>query len=164
MSDASGDFNDSVLDGTPVSTLHRVWAMVEDGFVVGVKRSADLINHPFGDAAKDKRILDVTGVPCAIGYMADDRGNVAPSHGRLMPLVPQEAAYHDRSNPAAPPVAVTAAALATGEPHPLELGDKDPGATDRAGLSTEKGAVAKTVATDVARAKATAQENSAERT
>lgn len=120
--------NIGALSGGALPPLReRFFALVgNDGFVEDV-RSGPGPYHPFGKAADGKRVLDVTGVACAVGFVADDKGNVAPAPLDGKPLLGHEPAYHDRSNPPAPPIAATAAALSTSEPHPVtKAGAKQP--------------------------------------
>jgi hypothetical protein len=102
-------------DEPAVQARTKTWALEVDGFV------ADMLRLPLGQLPEFKkepdgsRVLDVTGVRCAVGYIVDNKGNVAPSEGREEPLLPHEPAYHDRSNPDAAHTLSTAATMSTAE-------------------------------------------------
>ena len=97
----------------------KTWALVDGGFVSKVLKSFDYVRHPFGSDADGKVVIDVSGTQCQPGWVMDHKGNVAPSEGATEPLLPHEPAYHDRSNPMAPPVATVPATLLGNEPHDL---------------------------------------------
>ncbi len=131
--------NASMVDDTLPPVKPKRWALAENGFVVDVQSSFDRLRHPFGDEAAGKTVLDVSNTTCAVGYMVDHKGNVAPAAGRTDALLPHEPAYHDHSNPPALPTAAVAAALLGNEPHPLVKAgaEQDGGAQDNQATGTE---------------------------
>lgn len=94
------------------SNFRRRWARIKDRVVVAEHR----LGHPFEELGEDERAVDVTGVPCEVGYVADDKGNVSPPGP--VPLVEGQPAYHDRSNPGSPATTVLARHLQHSDPHP----------------------------------------------
>jgi len=113
----------------------RTWALIVKGFVTDLVRNAEAY-HPFGDAAEGNRVMDVSGVPCALGYVADSRGNVAPPPPDGQPLLGHEPAYHDRSNPAAPPPPVLAGSFLGTEPLPIAKAGADQAQGDQDNYAT----------------------------
>lgn len=111
---------DDLVEAPLIPVPVKTWARVTGGFVSAVKRAAFHLANPFEDLTEGEHVIDVTGVPCAQGYLVDARGNVAPNDSsRTEPLLPHEAAYHDRSNPPAPPTAAMMHAVSTAEPHAI---------------------------------------------
>ena len=73
----------------------RQWALVKDGIVAEVRKAAYHLAHPFSMEEVDGgHVLDVTGVPCHPGFMADAKGNVTPAEGRTAPIPDGLPAYH----------------------------------------------------------------------
>ena len=57
-------------------TYTRTWARLQNSVVVEVQTTESHMPSPFGETTD--RVIDVSGVPAAVGYVADTMGNVAP--------------------------------------------------------------------------------------
>ncbi len=59
--------------------IHHAWATVKAGVVDKIKVLDSYLPHPFAkEEAEGARVINVTSVPCAVGYVVDTHGNVAP--------------------------------------------------------------------------------------
>lgn len=77
----------SAVESTPVYAPHAgatampmmAWAMVKGGVVEDIKVVANYLPHPFPEHEADGgRVINVTSVPCSVGFVVDTHGNVAP--------------------------------------------------------------------------------------
>lgn len=58
---------------------HTAWAAIVDNIVQRIRVVASHLPHPFDEhVANGGRVVNVTSVPCAVGYVVDTHGNVAP--------------------------------------------------------------------------------------
>lgn len=59
--------------------IGTAWAKVKAGVVEDIKVVQSHLPHPFADhEAEGGRVINVTSVPCGVGYVVDTHGNVAP--------------------------------------------------------------------------------------
>lgn len=98
-----------------MSNFTRRWALVEDGKVVKLEHADHSAGHPFGDLADNQRAFDVSGVECFVGFVSDEKGNVAA--GKVVPK-PGKPVYHDDENPDPVSTIVQHTLLSLSEPHP----------------------------------------------
>lgn len=77
----------SATDPTAVYAPHAgvtavpmiAWAKVKDGKIEEMKVVANYLPHPYPDhEANGGRVINITAVPCAVGYVVDTHGNAAP--------------------------------------------------------------------------------------
>lgn len=117
----------TVTTSTGIPMRHRAWAKVEAGKVTELGVLPAHMPHPFADhAEKGGAVLDVTGVDCSVGYLADAKGNVTPTEGRTGTIPPGLPAYHGGPGVTST-TANLAAALAGSEPvsDDLAMADTD---------------------------------------
>jgi len=88
MSQTDDDF--AVDSYAPMHGHHNVimtaWAKVSGGLVEAIAVIPAHLAHPFSEhEAAGGRVVNVTSVPCAVGYVVDTHGNVAPQGTSPMP-------------------------------------------------------------------------------
>jgi hypothetical protein len=61
------------------AAINHAWATVTNGVVTEIKVLGSHLPHPFAEhEAAGGRVVNITAVPCAVGYVVDTHGNVAP--------------------------------------------------------------------------------------